>query len=341
MDVHILKTGQTSCYDNSGNTIDCAGTWQDGELQIGLSVPEPRFQLTENNAVLDAYSGLYWPRDLEDFPFPLSWQEAWEMMAKLNQEEYLGCSDWRLPTRRELYSLINYGEKTPVLPLDHPFENVQQTWYWTSTTSAMYPDCAWYIHLAGGRMFWGRKDQFAMIWPVRGSSQIVSATGQDECFDHKGTLLDSNQDLLYCAQPTGVGWPNPRLMDVRQGILDRLTGLVWHHGTETGTEKTNWQQALSTVANLREQTGIAWHLPSINELESLVDASNHTPALPEEHTFNDVREVYWSSTTSTYEPDWAYGLYMFKGAVGVGKKSQAEFYIWPIVRAKDTAREKL
>ena len=39
--------------------------------------------------------------------------------------------------------------------------------------------------------------------------------------------------------------------------------------------------------------------------ESLVDCSEHSPALPPSHPFRDVREGYWSSTTSMFEPDWA------------------------------------
>ncbi len=54
------------------------------------------------------------------------------------------------------------------------------------------------------------------------------------------------------------------------------------------------------------------------------------PALPAGHPFIDVRDVYWSSTTSLYEPDWAWSLYLDKGAVGVGQKAQARFHVWAV-----------
>ena len=41
-----------------------------------------------------------------------------------------------------------------------------------------------------------------------------------------------------------------------------------------------------------------------------------------------IQEVYWSSTTSLYEPDWTRALYLDKGAAGVGQKTQARFYVW-------------
>ena len=73
-----------------------------------------------------------------------------------------------------------------------------------------------------------------------------------------------------------------------------------------------------------------WRMPTINELESLVDASECDPALPLEHPFLIRQQGYWSSTTSGFEKDWAYVLYMDKGAVGVGFKKTREFHLWPV-----------
>ncbi len=90
-----------------------------------------------------------------------------------------------------------------------------------------------------------------------------------------------------------------------------------------------WEEALLAVAALNHGP-IRWRLPNINELESLVDCSACCPALPAGHPFIDVRDVCWSSTTSLYEPDWAWALYLDKGAVGVGQKRQARFYAWVV-----------
>jgi hypothetical protein len=76
---------------------------------------------------------------------------------------------------------------------------------------------------------------------------------------------------------------------------------------------------MAAVEGLNQKAnGTRWRLPNINELESLVDCGRHNPALPSGHPFTDVREGYWSSTTSRFEPDWAWALYLKKGAIGVG-----------------------
>ena len=95
----------------------------------------------------------------------------------------------------------------------------------------------------------------------------------------------------------------------------------------------NWQEALHYVNNLElplPEKSMRWRLPTINELESLVDCSRHTPALPGGHPFENVRDVYWSSTTSYFEPDWAWALYLNKGATGVGFKREKSFHLWPV-----------
>jgi hypothetical protein len=74
----------------------------------------------------------------------------------------------------------------------------------------------------------------------------------------------------------------------------------------------------------------AWRLPNINELESLVDGVAHSPALSPGHPFEEVQVAYWSSTTSLFEPDWAWALYLDKGAVGVGQKHGRHFHVWAV-----------
>ncbi len=58
--------------------------------------------------------------------------------------------------------------------------------------------------------------------------------------------------------------------------------------------------------------------------------SQGDPALPDGHPFKNVRDVYWSSTTSFFEADWAWALYLNKGATGVGFKQEKGFHLWPV-----------
>lgn len=323
-----MPTGLTECYDQSGRRIDCKGSGQDAERAPGWSTDGNRFE-DHGATIRDTVTGLIWPRQADVFTFPLPWQETLDEIKKLNQTEYLGFSDWRLPNRRELRSLVDHGARRPSLPEGHPFESVFLGWYWTGTTSAKAPAYAWYVHFEGGRMFYGRKDQPCMGWPVRGESTVLPHTGQAGCFGSSGEPVDCRGTGQDGELRMGAPWPEPRFTDHEHGVLDSLTGLIWAEQADLDG-LCDWRTALERVAALRNKTGLPWRLPDINELESLVDASRSDPALPGDHPFTGVGEAYWSSSTSFFETDWAYCLYLHKGAVGVGFKAKPVFQCWPV-----------
>lgn len=327
----FLNSGQISCHDSNGQIIACTGTGQDGEYRTGQAWPEPRFRC-QDALVTDLLTGLVWSRDANPAEFPLSWQEALDFIQQMNSDAHHGHSDWRLPNRRELRSLISHQTRRPALPQDHPFTQVFHNWYWTSTSSAAHPDHAWYVNMDGGRMFYGGKDQAFMVWPVRGRAHsAIPCTGQIHCYDNQGQPVGchaTGQDAEFAC---GRVWPDPRFEIRTPGIVDHLTGLMWWQAGSLGEEPVSWQQALDQVNHLNQiQQTRHWRLPNINELESLVDAGCFSPALPADHPFEQTREIYWSSSSSLYEPDWAWALYMDKGAVGVGQKHFARFHAWAV-----------
>ena len=291
----------------------------------------PRFE-SGGGTVLDRLTGLTWSRDALPAEFPLDWQEALDFIRELNARSWLGQDDWRLPNRRELRSLMSYQSRMPALPEDHPFHNVFSGWYWSSTSAAIAPSHAWYVHMAGARMFYGGKDQFYMVWPVRGEGNgLLAATGQRHCFDSTGKVVACRGTGQDGALRRGRPWPRPRFAASGWGVVDRLSGLCWCADADLTGVPVSWPEALEAVSALAEAQPFAgWRLPNINELELLVDASRALPALPADAPFRNVQAGYWSSTTSCFEPDWAWALYLDKGATGVGQKSGSHFHVWAV-----------
>ncbi|MGW8193315.1 MAG: Lcl C-terminal domain-containing protein [Desulforhopalus sp.] len=334
---HILATGIRRCYDEKGQKVDCRGTGQDAEMLPGNHWPEERFKRLDAQLVQDRATDLIWTKNSCPSDFPLTWQEGLQFVDEMNKQARYGRSDWRMPNRRELRSLIDHGEKKPALTGNHPFENIFLGWFWTSTTAAIATGYAWYVHLEGGRMFYGGKDSSYWVWPVCGTSATLTATGGRFCYNAEGERIPCDKNGQDGALRMGVSWPEPRFKRVATGVLDLLTGLVWHAAARLGEKTTTWQEALTTVQRYGDETGLPWRMPTINELESLVDASCHSPALPARNPFSDIQDEYWSSTTSSYETDWAYVLYLQKGAVGVGFKKNRDFSLWPVMSAKTDA----
>ncbi|MHB1332005.1 MAG: Lcl C-terminal domain-containing protein [Sulfuriferula sp.] len=329
--LHYLHTGQRTCHADDGCEVPCEGSGQDASFAVGTPWPEPRFDL-RGDEVMDGLTGLIWCRNANLAEFPLTWQEALDFVASMNREQRFGQRDWRLPNRRELRSLLSLQTRLPALPERHPFINVFNGWYWSATTAVISPAHAWYVALNGARMFYGGKDQSFMLWPVRGEGlNVVPRTGQCLCYDTAGKVIactGSGQDgeLRY-----GAAWPEPRFEIMQTGILDHLTRLLWQRSANLTPQPVVWREALAAVADLNhEVTGNVWRLPTINELEALVDCDAHSPALPSGHPFADVQNIYWSSTTSLFEPDWAWAMYLEKGATGVGQKCFAQFSVWAV-----------
>jgi len=330
-----LNSGQIHCYDTGGRRVPCPGSGQDADEAPGLPWPVPRFRASEDS-VEDRLTGLHWTRKANFAEYPLTWDEAFGVVVQLNHERFGGHDDWRLPNRRELRSLISHQTRDPALPEENPFRDVFLGWYWTSTTAAINTAYAWYVHMEGGRMFYGRKTEFRLVWPVRGSGNgALPVTGQVRSFDSAGNQVSGKRSGQDGDLRMGVPWPHPRFRASGETVLDRLTGLVWTRNADLAERWTTWDEAFEVVAGLnhgRLGDRSSWRLPAINELESLVDASRHTPALPPSHPFRRAQEAYWSSTTSAFEPDWCMALYLHKGAVGVGQKKDENFSVWAVSR---------
>ncbi len=323
-----MASGQKGCADGAGRPIACPGSGQDAEYRRGIPWPSPRFWVM-GPVVQDRLTGLDWSRHAGLAEFPLTWPEALGFIGQMNGVCALGHADWRLPNRRELRSLISHETRRPALPAGHPFTDVFNGWYWSSTTAAMAPAYAWYVSMDGGRMFFGGKDQSFMVWPVRGTSRVLPVTGQTHCYADSGVIecAGTRQDG---EMRMGAGWPHPRFVCNGDVVVDRLTRLRWKMVADAAGTAVDWMEALATVRRLNGGPERGWRLPNINELESLVDCDSHHPALPRAHPFRSVREVYWSSTTSMFEPDWAWALYLDSGGIGVGQKTQARFWVWAV-----------
>jgi len=174
-DLVLPKTGQTACHDDSGTAIPCAGSGQDGESQAGAVWPSPRFTENADHTTTDRLTGLVWSKEGKT-PGPAACnpemrktgQGALDYVKCLNTNRYLGKSDWRLPNRNELASLVNRGESNGAAWLNtQGFSGVQAGGYWSSSTYASTPWNAWGVNMHDGAETSFAKKHDIHVWPVR------------------------------------------------------------------------------------------------------------------------------------------------------------------------------
>jgi hypothetical protein len=293
-----LVTDQRQCYDVGGRVVPCAGTGQDAEGKSPGPDPAPRLAV-QGDTVTDDPTGLCWCRDANRFEFPLTWDEAADRVAEMNRSGWAARRDWRLPSRRELFSLLSHQHVNPALCQGHPFRNVFPGYYWTDTSCARLPHQAWIIHLGGARVYRAMKHRACLVWPVAGPRHEDRTSG-------------------------------PRFRRHGSHFQDLWTGLRW---APAARGPLSWDDALraAAVLNSAEPGGpCGWRLPNIRELDSLLDLTRHSPALPAGHGFGSVPDGCWSATTSAYEPRYAWVLYPRDGALGVGFKPGADFRAWAV-----------
>jgi hypothetical protein len=87
------------------------------------------------------------------------------------------AGDWRLPNRKELESLVDCGFTNPALPNTlgtgqwtegNPFQGVQSSNYWSSSTYANDTTYAWGVYFNDAAVYNNFKSYSLYVWCVRG-----------------------------------------------------------------------------------------------------------------------------------------------------------------------------
>ena len=141
--------GQNGCFvvnpmsftklGKAGKAVDGGAEWKDG------------FRM-----VLDNNTGLVWevksPKkgDVNYCDDAYTWKKAQETYIKeLNKKKYGGFSDWRMPNKDELRSIIDYGKTGPCVDTNY-FPNTKSDFYWTSVPYNMQKPFIWGIFFGLG-----------------------------------------------------------------------------------------------------------------------------------------------------------------------------------------------
>ena len=112
--VDLAKTGQTTCYNQTGGAIDCAGTGQDGDYQKGIPWPDPRFSNNGDGSITDNLTGLTWLQDTQCIG-RVDWLPALDAVNALANgscglTDGSAAGEWRMPNYLELI----HGEHSSV-----------------------------------------------------------------------------------------------------------------------------------------------------------------------------------------------------------------------------------
>lgn len=301
----IVGTGQDKCYNNAAS-IPYPGKadafyGQDAQHQ-GL---KPSYKDNGNGTITDRNTGLMWEQDPGD---KMNYSEA---VSGADTFELAGYDDWRLPTIKELYSLILFSGIDPIAE--------------AKDTSGLTP----FIDTDYFKFTYGDPDAGDRII----DSQYASST------KYVSTTMNGNKTVFGVNFADGriKGYPSDPMPGQQEGkkffilhvrgntsygknnfkdngdqtITDRATGLTWSK-TDSG-KGMDWQAALEWVQQKNNNNYLGyndWRLPNAKELQSIVDYSRSPktsnsaaidPVFKTSSTINEDGEddypFFWTSTT--------------------------------------------
>jgi hypothetical protein len=151
----LPDTGQTKCYQGVSPyaEIPCAGTGQDGEYNINpLSYTD-----NGNGTVTDNNTGLMWQK--QDDGNTYNWYQAagvYDVTYNSSSKNVCGelrignYSDWRLPSNKELMSIVDYSIPYPGPTVNPIFADTKQSFYWSSIVIAFNSAAEWDVSFSDG-----------------------------------------------------------------------------------------------------------------------------------------------------------------------------------------------
>jgi hypothetical protein len=157
----LPDTGQTTCYD-AGSVITCPSSGQPFYGQDAqYAGPQPSYHDNDYGTVTDLKTGLMWQKyDAGS----ATWLGACDYCNSLTLPSG-GHSDWRLPNRRELMSIVLYGQYDQAID---PVFSCHSSRYWPSTTVVGDSRYAWVVHFGSGYVTYTYRTSGYCVRCVRG-----------------------------------------------------------------------------------------------------------------------------------------------------------------------------
>lgn len=288
----IVGTGQTKCYDD---TEEIAPP-QPGQPFFGQDAqhpgPEPSYKDNGDGTVSDLNTGLIWVKARGQ---KMTWADAIAGAAACHVGGY---SDWRAPSIKELYSLINFdGGCGGTVANSRPYLDTHYFGfaYGDESKGVRIIDCQdWSATEYVGKTMNGN----ATVFGVNFADGRIK--GYPKAFP------GGRAGMMYVRYVRGnPAYGRNDFQDNGDGtITDRATGLMWQQA-DSG-RGMNWEQALAYAANFKLAGHSDWRLPNAKELQSIVDY-NRAPAVTQSPAISPLFQVtqlsdgeypfFWTSTT--------------------------------------------
>jgi hypothetical protein len=287
----IVDTGINSFYSDEAIIAEP----KSGEAFYGQDANyagnQPSYTDNGDGTITDNVTGLMWEKSMgEKITFDASFLKA-------QNSRLAGYSDWRVPTIKELYSLIQFtGQVKGAVAIE----------FFIDTE---------YFEQPLGNVLLGEREIDAQTWS---STEYVGKTMNGDATVFGVNFIDGrikgypkfkkatgNSNTMYFRMVRGnTNYGKNNFVDNGDGtISDLATGLMWQKADD-GVSR-DWEAALKYAEGLELAGQSDWRLPNAKELQSIVDYSRS----PQNTNSPAIDPIF--ETTEIEYPDGNQGHYPF------------------------------
>jgi len=320
VDYPIVDTGQESCFNNFNEIFDPNVNEPFYGQDAQYDGNQPSYIDNGDSTVTDLVTGLMWVKTSGE---KVTYAEAVDGAAICDVGGY---DDWRLPSIKELYSLIVFsgidpsgwsGNPDDLIPFidtdyfdfeygdENNGERIIDAQYWSSTeyvSTTMGGDSTVFgVNFADGRIKGYPRDYGPFGQPMVEFVRYV-----------RGNINYVINDFIDNGDGT---------------ITDYATNLMWIKADSDSS--MNWEEALNFAENLEYAEYNDWRLPNVKELQSIIDytrspATTNSPAIDSIFSCTPIIDeggeinyaCYWTGTTHV---NWAQNPGTFAAYVAFGE----------------------
>ncbi len=292
----IVDTGVTELFTDKSTimslTVGDKFYGQDGNYIKN----EPNYTDNNDGTITDNVTGLMWQKTM-DGKMTFEDSESYASNSSL-----AGYSDWRVPTIKELFSLILFtGESGG------------------EVAKKLYIDTGYFDQPIGDTSI-GEREIDAQVWSsteyvgvtMHGDKTVFGVNFVDGRIKGYGRINPKTKDdntAYYRLVRDNTSYGVNKFVDNMDGtITDLSTGLMWQMSDDGVTR--GWEEALSYSENLELANHSDWRLPNVKELQSIVDytkslQTTDSAAISDLFTLTEIVDpngnknygFYWTSTT--------------------------------------------
>ncbi|PTN35132.1 DUF1566 domain-containing protein [Desulfonatronum sp. SC1] len=220
---------------------------------------------------------------------------------KVNSVNLCGEMSWRVPTVKELETIVHYGRNYAIETNYFPNNpSPVSSRFWTSTQTADASELAWTLVLGG----WQNGQTGSRFRTEKLNLRLVSrglpsehATQNNVCVNN---LPPINPDEVYFVKSDGT------IIDTRNGLMWKrcVEGQEWIGGLCSGLyNKYTWKDSFLAAYSSRYGGHEDWRLPNVKELRSLVEECTYYPSIntrifPFSLQQLDLVSRFWSASPS-------------------------------------------